>query len=129
MRTRVTEQEVNELLERIQKLMDDTVNHDNNNKHCNWRYMVRLRGGKINPRSKYIAFDKYTLHDDEKESNCGVFCFLVAQNNTSVSMGSVLKGDILKPATYKAPAKYARGNIYDIHQGMDRMKWTGPHYL
>jgi hypothetical protein len=33
-------------------------------------------------------------------------------------------GDILKPATWKKPAKHARGNIFDEHGGM---KWMGPY--
>jgi len=38
-------------------------------------------------------------------------------------------GDVLKPASWKAPAKHARGNIYDINGGVGRLGWTGPHYL
>jgi hypothetical protein len=38
-------------------------------------------------------------------------------------------GDVLKAAGWKAPAKHARGNILDEHNGLARMKWTGPEYL
>jgi len=38
-------------------------------------------------------------------------------------------GDILKPATWKAPAKHARGNIMDSHGGMSLMTPHGPMYL
>lgn len=37
-------------------------------------------------------------------------------------------GSILKPASYRAPAKHARGNIYDSATWKD-FKWTGPQYL
>ena len=38
-------------------------------------------------------------------------------------------GDVLKPATWKAPAKHARGNLYDPHGGMLNINWTGPAYM
>jgi len=41
--------------------------------------------------------------------------------------GSLIKkGDLLKPATWKAPAKHARGNIID---GSARYSVYGPEYL
>ena len=36
-------------------------------------------------------------------------------------------GDVLKAASYNAPAKHTRGNIFDDNQ--DYFKWTGPNYL
>ena len=38
----------------------------------------------------------------------------------------IKKGDLLKPATWKAPAKHARGNIID---GSARYGVYGPEYL
>lgn len=38
-------------------------------------------------------------------------------------------GDVLKPATFKAPAKHARGNIFDDKGGMGSMSNYGPAYL
>jgi len=38
-------------------------------------------------------------------------------------------GDILKPATWKAPAKHARGNIYDQDNGVRSVTAYGPGYL
>jgi len=38
-------------------------------------------------------------------------------------------GDVLKPATYKAPAKHARGNIFDSQNGLGSMGEYGPAYL
>lgn len=38
-------------------------------------------------------------------------------------------GDVLKPATWKAPAKHARGNIFDAKNGLGSMGQYGPAYL
>ena len=38
----------------------------------------------------------------------------------------VLKGDLLKPASWKSPAKHSRGNIFD---GSDKWNFYGPNYL
>ena len=40
----------------------------------------------------------------------------------------MLKGDILKPATWSQPAKHSRGSIFDseMHKSFS---WTGPNYL
>lgn len=38
----------------------------------------------------------------------------------------VKKGDLMKAASWRAPAKHSRGNIFE---GTERYKWTGPKYL
>lgn len=43
-----------------------------------------------------------------------------------VNMGN---GDILKCAGWKAPAKHARGNIYDEYQGMNAVGPYGAVYM
>lgn len=40
-----------------------------------------------------------------------------------------LTGDVLKPASYKAPSKQARGNIFDASNGLARVNHFGPEYL
>ena len=37
------------------------------------------------------------------------------------------KGDVFKPAGWKAPAKHVRGSIFDTNT--DWFSWTGPNYL
>lgn len=38
-------------------------------------------------------------------------------------------GDILKPASWKAPAKHARGNIFDEQHGLGAVHVFGVNYL
>lgn len=38
-------------------------------------------------------------------------------------------GDVLKPATWRAPAKHARGNVLDEHNGLQHMGAYGPARL
>ena len=37
------------------------------------------------------------------------------------------RGDTFKAASWNAPAKYTRGNIF--HENTDWYEWTGPNYL
>jgi len=50
--------------------------------------------------------------------NGSVHCFVDKTN-----------GDVLKAAGWKAPAKHARGNIFDEHNGLGSMGEYGPAYL
>jgi hypothetical protein len=38
-------------------------------------------------------------------------------------------GDVLKAAGWSAPAKHARGNVFDDHNGLRHMNEYGPAYL
>jgi hypothetical protein len=38
----------------------------------------------------------------------------------------IKKGDLLKPASWRTPAKHSRGNIFD---GTDNWSYYGPEYL
>jgi len=38
-------------------------------------------------------------------------------------------GNVLKAASWKTPAKHARGNIFNIDNGLDSMGEYGPAYL
>lgn len=50
-------------------------------------------------------------------------------NNGAHSFVDKGNGDVLKPAGWKAPAKHARGNIFDQHNGLKTMGPYGPAYL
>jgi hypothetical protein len=55
----------------------------------------------------------YGVFEDES-----VYCFIDTTN-----------GDVLKAASWKAPAKHKRGNIFDQWNGLRNCSWTGPAYL
>jgi hypothetical protein len=63
---------------------------------------------------------RYTklIRRDTIGSSASVFAFV---DNTN--------GDVLLPAGFNAPAKHARGNIFDQANGLSHMSWTGPGYL
>ena len=97
---------------------------------------VELRSGQ----GKYLALDNIEFnHDDVNMEGEGrrtsVFAFIAAEDSTTKGLGVVKQGDVLKPASYKKPAKHARGNIFDEWNGLrgadgqHPMQWTGPHYL
>ena len=51
-------------------------------------------------------------------TNTSVHCFVDMTN-----------GDVLKAAGWVSPAKHARGNIFDDHDGLRHMNEYGPNYL
>ena len=59
--------------------------------------------------------------------NNSVWGFVAKVDGTHKGL-PMLKGDILKAATWRAPAKHSRGSIFDseMHKSFS---WTGPNYL
>ena len=58
-----------------------------------------------------------------------IYCFVALEDSNTRTLGAVKKGDVMKPATWKAPAKHARGNIYDENNGLASCNSYGPGYL
>jgi len=58
-----------------------------------------------------------------------IHSFIALCDNETKGLGKVLKGDVMKPATWKAPARHARGNIYDDYNGLENACSYGPGYL
>ena len=61
--------------------------------------------------------------------NGSAFAFVATVDGRNKTLGSWKAGDIFKPASWKAPAKHARGNIFDEHNGMKYVSEYGPSYL
>lgn len=61
--------------------------------------------------------DKVIARDEDLEERGRVWGFVEAST-----------GDVLLPASRHAPAKHARGNVFD-KDSWSRFEWTGPQYL
>jgi hypothetical protein len=77
-------------------------------------------------RADYLS-DKWcrivTLEDRGGEyTNGGVYAFVCLKDNTTKALGTVKTGDIHKAAGWSAPAKNARGSVYD-----NEFKWATPN--
>ena len=72
--------------------------------------------------SKGLNYDVFTFKNNKKYVKVirgnGVHCFVDKTN-----------GDVLKAAGWYSPAKHARGNIFDEHNGLGSMGEYGPAYL
>lgn len=68
----------------------------------------------IEPGNRYIKIVRKSDHVEGRS----VYCFIDKSN-----------GDVLKAATWKAPAKHSRGNLYDDKNGVGSMGPHGAAYL
>lgn len=50
-------------------------------------------------------------------------------NGSAHAFVDTTNGDVLKPASWKTPAKHARGNIFDASNGLASMGPYGPAYM
>lgn len=74
-----------------------------------------------------------TRHDRDKDGN-EVPTSASAHAFIDITGGNIegkdhKMGDVLKPASWKKPAKHARGNIFDADNGLNCMGEYGPAYL
>ena len=76
--------------------------------NCEFNSRVAIEGGR-----KYL---KVVKRDDMGGGSAWAFV-------------DTTNGDVLKPASWKAPAKHARGNIFDENNGLGSIGPYGPAYL
>jgi hypothetical protein len=87
----------------------DGVNKEFEGKVYSWSTLVAKKGSKfMKIQSGSSVWGFVSMYDGEFQ---GV---------------PIKKGDLMKPASWRAPAKHSRGNIFD---GTAKYKWTGPQYL
>ena len=82
---------------------------------------MRKQFPKLTPNTISTTSGKRYLRvvrSDSLTAGRSVHCFVDLTN-----------GDVLKAASWKAPAKHARGNIFDEHNGLGSMGEYGPAYL
>lgn len=61
---------------------------------------------------KWVKVYTYERSHDGTERQTCIYAFIVREDNQTKTLGNLVKGDIHKPASYKLPAKHARGNIF-----------------
>jgi hypothetical protein len=70
-----------------------------------------------------------TETDKEGKTRQSIYCFIALEDFSSKALGTVKKGDVMKPASWKAPAKHARGNVFNPDNGLTTCNSYGPGYL
>ena len=93
-------------LRECQLLVDDHM------RNYHWEERLIIHKGR-----RYDKIVVESIGDATEPHNTRVYAFVDKTN-----------GDILKPATWKAPAKHARGNIYEDDR-MQFMTAYGPAYM
>jgi len=79
---------------------------------------------RIDPKGK--QFIKVVARHGGQDS---AWAFVASADGESKALGKYRRGDIFKPATWRAPAKHARGNVFENLPLCNVSQWTGPSYL
>ena len=80
-------------------------------------------------RAKFQNLVPSQLYLEEGSRYFRVVCTTDGANRSAWAFIDKTNGDILKSASWKAPAKWARGNLLDKDGGMKSMGPYGPAYL
>lgn len=75
---------------------------------------------------KFIKVVTAYENDDQHRS---VYAFIAKYEGFTKALGEYKQGDVLKPASWKTPAKHARGNIFDDDNGLGSAGKYGLEYL
>ena len=103
----------------IEETLEDSINKfaeyvdgikNKNFKDNNYKYAVP--GVTVTIGKSYAKLINTELYDDKDLRTRAAYCFIALKDINTKSITAV-KGDILKPASWSAPAKWARGNIFD----------------
>ena len=68
---------------------------------------------------RYIVLHKEGKNHEGQKTDESIFAFIVRGDFYTRTLGVLKEGDILRPATYKAPAKHARGNVFSEQGGTE----------
>lgn len=68
------------------------------------------------------------FHDKEWSLSIGKRYAKIICEGSAFCFVDLTTGDVLKSASWSAPAKGSRGNIFDIHNGLKRIRRYGPEY-
>lgn len=108
-----------EALQNFLKIVQGVSDEHMNRVHPGYPSTIQYR---IQPGKRYVKIVKYETPKegkvDQYTSGESVHCFVDSTN-----------GDILKAASWKAPAKHARGNIFEPDGGRSGIDHYGGRYL
>ncbi len=91
-----------------------------------WQTMLDKHAATVNMRRVLTA--------ERLQKRMRVWCQYASNTNpddrgSCYAFVDLESGDILKPAGWKAPAKHARGNIFDEQHGLGAVHVFGVNYL
>jgi hypothetical protein len=102
----------------------ETQNKVNNMSHDFETALVDIEGATKIVRDggrKFIRINRVS-------PQTSVHCLVAVEDGATKALGAYKAGDVFKAASYKIPAKGARGNIFDDKNGIGRMGPYGPEY-
>lgn len=120
--------------ERLQKLIDG-ITAKQDSEGLNARRAVWDNKGLL--RVKFARISLVALAPDEKTGELvenprlgsSAYCFVALEDGQNKQLGQYRQGDVFKPAGYKAPARHARGNIFNDDNGLKCCGRYGVAYL
>ena len=67
---------------------------------------------------KWVRVDKLYFYKETglRQNSRSVYCFVARESFSNKTLGNVNVGGIHKPASFKAPAKHERGNIFGEYE-------------
>jgi len=121
----LTAEQTLELDERVGKYVDGCQQLITN-------HYVKRQFDLVPPRLDGIKGQRYirVVSTPRVPVNYGKSVEIVDGPGTMVhSFIDITTGDVLKAAGWKSPAKHARGNVFDEHNGLGSMSAYGPAHL
>ena len=121
---------MNNLNERIENFMQLV----NQNMHNHYRTNYAATYARTSEDHQYVVADTgrkfLRIASTDPDGNMrSVYCFIALVDGNTKSMGSYSAGDIMKPATWKAPAKHSRGSVFADDFGLSCVGPYGVDYL
>ena len=121
-----TIEEYNEALEAYVKMVTDL--HEAHYK--NHFASLPVPEIKVSHGSKLTKLTEVRYDDSGKIVSKSVRAFVAKSDYDTKGLGEVKEGDILMPASWSAPAKHARGSIFDDDHGRSYADGVGrPMYM
>ena len=124
-------------------MINDEKINNLNNKGNNMNYNEAINNLLENIKTDYAKWQP-TWEEGIKKFNEGIRCEdgkkytkviqgtsvwgFIAKADGVVKGVPCKKGDVFKAASWRGPARYTRGNIFD-ESGQNYFQWTGPNYM